>query len=248
VLPLSTSSPSGVFVEGASVSVPANRYDVLIDRLRGLSMHRRCTFLANRCERAFLERYIQADDTVLRWPPSKEPVQGGFAFYDLAYMVAFVKRLHQLGLLSEPLREGFVAFVWEQATEDANFDLVADVELRGILTASEIQDLLEFIRDDFLENVDRWIESREEDWDNTEDPDDPEEHFGDLFISLEFADVLVTDEISQRTIKRARQTIDWKIEEMRERWHPQEEPDYDDIGGATVTSGGGDDIFSDVAE
>jgi hypothetical protein len=233
----------GVFVEGASVSVPANRYDTIIANLQELSLHRRCTFLTNRCERGFIEKYIAVDDTVLQWPPSSEPVEGGFAFYDLA----FVKRLNQLGLLNGHLREGFVGFVWERATEDANFDLVADVELRSILTSSEVQGLSEFIRDEFLENVDRWIESREEDWDNTKEPDDPEEHFGGLLASLEFADFLASDEVSQKTIKRARRTIDSKIEEMRERWYPEGEPDYDDIGGASVTSGG-DDIFSDVAE
>jgi hypothetical protein len=121
-----------------------------------------------------------------------------------------------------------------------------DEEIRSMLTDGEIAALEEFAKTDLLAKFDDFIYEYAEDW---EKDTDPENAFDTLSRSLEIVEELGGLNGDQRlAVESARSNIEDEIEQLREAWNPEPEPDYEDLRGGSVGQAVDSSMFSDVAE
>lgn len=209
-------------VRGVKVSVPADRYESVMARIQGLLRDKRESrdevnrFLAFRCGRGFLLRYLECNPTFLA---SLNMMSYFYAVSD----IDVVNRLHQLELLPETERLRHVALVRELAasTPDAGF---LDKEVINFLTEDEIKDILDHVRSAFLPKLQACIDV----WrDNHSARDEPEETFRHLKEALKKYEMAISnDPLANSLINDALARIDEVVEELRA--EGPEEPDWGD--------------------
>jgi hypothetical protein len=114
----------------------------------------------------------------------------------------------------------------------------------ALLTDDELKEMRGFVEDEFGPAVSSYIDDYADGWETT---DDPETYFDEFIDEIRAAERLGAMNFFQ--VEDAMDHISGKIERMREKYTPEEEPDYDSerYGGAAVSESS-DDIFSDVAE
>src|SRR5579872_1150538 len=231
-----------VSILGAKVSVPRHRYDSVVERLGTLNTEKVASFLMTRCDRSFNERFLQAypDFFAKLWPPN------AYAIY--LPLGKLVVHLAALDLLPEDVRTAFVKN-FEATIEAGDLEPMADEMITQVLTDDERSDIRGFIRSEYFNRFDEYIDLFEANWDSGTNP---EEHYSSLYRSLEvveemgFADPKVTKEIDS-----ARAMIDDKIAELEDQFNPGDDSDQyygDDIGGGSIEPAVDDSIFSDIAE
>jgi len=232
-------------MRGIKVVVPADRYEALMPRVESFLRDRRENqdavnrFLASRCGRVFLARFLQRNPDFLA---SLDLMSYFYAVSD----VSLVNRLQELELLPEDERLRHVGRVRELAvrTPDAGF---LDKEVVSFLTEDEVKDILEHVRSSFVPNLDACIESWRDAHDRREDP---EEGFRHLKTALqEYETALSEDTLSTSFIDSALTRIDEVVQELQA--EVPETPDWGDHyprQGPSEESGGSRSIFDDVDE
>jgi hypothetical protein len=232
-----------VGIEGVKVIIPSDRYDAFMTRIESLdtrqwqqkgALHR---FLAHRCNREFLERYVA------RYPEFMSGLHAGSYLYVVSD-VSVIARLRELGLLPEQKRRDVVSEIRKLAVDTPDSGFLLE-RIRGILTDNELADILESVRTELLPNLDTTIDE----WrSNHNRKDDPENYFYELTSTLdsfreelaEYPDAIAAIDAALAEIKRV-------IEELQSEM-PQE-PDSDDFyGRGSSGSGNGDSrsVFDDV--
>jgi hypothetical protein len=232
-------------MRGIKVVVPADRYEALMPRIENFLRDRRENqdavnrFLASRCGRVFLARFIERNPNFLA---SLDLMSYFYAVSD----VSAVNRLQELELLPEHERLRHVARVRELAvrTPDAGF---LDKDIISFLTEDEVKEILEHVRSTFLPNLDGCIESWRDAHDSSEDP---EEGFRHLKTALkEYEAALSEDTFSTLLIDSAMTRIDEVVQELQAA--VPETPDWGDFHprqGQSEDSAGSRSIFDDVDE
>lgn len=234
-----------VGVQGVKVIVPSDRYDLLITRLAGIDssvwlmawqMHR---FLAFRCERVFLARYIA------KYPEFVQALSVGSYLY-AASEVAVLVRLHKFGLLPESKRAAVAITIRDLAVETPDAGFLRE-GVRELLTPEEFASILEDIRTKLLPDLTKAISDWRSNYSGGSD-EDPESHFDELVSALKgFGEELAEHPVAEAQIEAALADIKEVIEELRSD-QPQE-PDSDDFRGQSSDDSGDDDsrsIFDDV--
>ena len=232
-------------MRGIKVVVPADRYEALMPRIESFLGDRRENqdatnrFLASRCGRVFLVRFLQRNPDFIA---SLDLMSYFYAVSD----VSVVNRLQELELLPEDERLRHVARVRELAvrTPDAGF---LDKEVVSFLTEDEVKDILEHVRSTFVPNLDSCIENWRDAHDRREDP---EEGFRHLKTALqEYETALSEDTLSTSFINSALTRIDEVVQELQA--EVPETPDWGDhypLQSPSEDSGGSRSIFDDVDE
>jgi energy-coupling factor transporter ATP-binding protein EcfA2 len=232
-----------VGIEGVKVIVPSDRYDSLMTRIESFYKSRRENgdsvnrFLAYRCEREFLERFIARNQSFI----------ADLHVFSYLYAVSDVDvivRFHEFGLLPEEKRLSVVAAIRSLAVETPDAGFMQD-RIRRVLTEEEVEEILEHVRTGLLphldDHIDHWCANHNGD-------DDPEDHFDELKRALEtYRDAFTERETATDEIDAALERLKNVIEDIRAEM-PQE-PDSDDYDGSDAPGGGQDElrsIFDDV--
>lgn len=232
-----------VGIEGVKVIIPSDRYDAFIARIESFDtrewqrkgvLHR---FLAYRCDRDFLAKYIA------RYPQFVLGLHAGSYLYAVSD-VSVISRLHQFRLLPEQKRRDVVGEIRELAVDTPDSGFLLE-RIRGILTDEELAEILESVRTGLLPNLDKTIS----DWRwNHNGKDDPESYFDELVSALEdFHEELGEHPDAIAAIDAALAEIKQVIEELQSEM-PQEPDSYDfyDRGSPGVGNDDPRSIFEDV--
>lgn len=232
-----------VGIEGAKVIVPEDRFDFLLDRIQASNKDRRefreslNRFLASRCNREFLAKFISANPEFL----SSLHI---YSYLDAVSAVGVVVRFHEFNLLPESERTRHVASIKNLAvdTPDAGF-LREDV--RTLFKGDELNDILDDVRNNLLPDITYRIKQWVDDHNGV---DDPEEHFSLLKSALtEFRDAFSEDVDSIVKLDAGLVKIDSATAEL---WsNLPEEPDRDEFYGGSEEDNNSNvmrSIFDDV--
>lgn len=194
-------------------------------------------FLAYRCDRDFLTRYITQHT---QFVPSLRVWSYLYAVSDVDVII----RLHEFGLLSEQKRLEVVATIRELAVDTPDSGFLQE-RVRNIITEEELADILEHVRTNLLinlsEQIDNWFCNYS--YDN-----DPEGYFSELTSALkDYRNEFESDLDACERTEEALDEIEQNIEELRSE-HPLE-PDSEDYHGRNSSGGSQDDsrsVFDDV--
>lgn len=225
-------SCGNVGIEGVKVIIPPDRYNVLMDRIESFGnikrqnkngLHR---FLAYRCDRDFLTRYIT------RYPQFISSLRVGSYFYAVSDIDVIV-RLHEFGLLPESTRQSVISAIRELAVETPDAGFLQE-KIRELFTRDELNDVLEHVRKELLPNLSDVISNWRWNY-NTDTDEDPEDYFYELTNALrDYQSEFTNDQDAVAYIEAALVQIDEEIEELR-----QEQPSEDhsnDFYGKSSTS------------
>ncbi len=232
-----------VGLEGVKVIVPEDRYNLLLGRINAFMVDRRENrdavnrFLAARCDREFLARFIAASTGFV------SALQVSAYLYYVSDVGVLV-RLHEFALLPESERARHVAKIRQLAIETPEAGFLRD-DIRAFFVGTELNDILDDVRLNLLptlsHRIDQWADEH-----NGED--DPEEHFSSLRSTLiEFRDALYEDLDAHACLEAGLAEIDRATEELRSSL--SDESDRDDFSGANVKGGNSDasrSVFDDV--
>ena len=234
-----------VGIQGVKVIVPSDRYELLIIRLETIDttnwamereLHR---FLAFRCERAFLARYIA------KHPEFIPGLRVGSYLYAVSDVDVLV-RLHKYGLLPETKKVAVAAAIRELAVETPDAGFLRE-GVRELLTADECSAILEDIRTQLLPDLESTIQNWRDNYDDSVN-EDPENHFDELVSALtKFRDELAEHSDAAAQVESALAEIRGVIDVLRSD-QPQE-PDYGDFRGQTSQEASDDgvrSVFDDV--
>jgi hypothetical protein len=228
---------------GTKVHIPNDRYDAFCARLESFLASRRdnrseaLRFLAHRCDRAFLKRFIARNAVFV------EGLNVGSYFYAVSD-VDVIDRLYEYGLLPEGERQRHLAEVRELAANvpDAGFLKKSVVQF---LTPDEIDEILAHVRATLIGDLDTCIDQWRDNHDGKEDPDG---YFDHLKTALaDYRGALDYDEAAVDLIDTALAKIDRVIDELQSE-HP-EPPDYEGYHGRSLPREayeGSRSVFDDV--
>jgi hypothetical protein len=208
-----------VKIEGAKVRVPPDRFDFLAGRAETFYRSRRENesvverFLASRCDKEFLLRYIERNPTLV-------PGLYVMSYFYAASGVEVINRLHEFGLLPESERLRHLASVRDLAvnTPDAGFLNQRHV---SFISEEERLEILQHVHQSLLPQLDNCVES----WrDNFRGDEDPNSYFSSLEEALkEFGQQLADDALAGIQIADALAKIGEAVEEL----NAAPEPDND---------------------
>ncbi|WP_459724437.1 hypothetical protein [Sideroxyarcus sp. TK5] len=220
-----------VGIEGVKVIVPPDRYDALLTRIDSFYSKRRENedsvnrFLSYRCDKEFLSLYIsRKSDFVAN-------LRVGSYLYAISDVDVIV-RLHQFQLLPESKRLSVISRIRDLAvnTPDSGF---LRMDIRQLFTQSELNELLDYVKQTLLPNIDERINSWREDYNGD---DDPEDYFSELKSTLIKYQKAFDEDISAVCdIDHALHEIDEIVEELRSEMPA--EPDSDDFFGTSIQGG-----------
>jgi energy-coupling factor transporter ATP-binding protein EcfA2 len=232
-----------VGIEGVKVIVPPDRYEALLTRIEPYFGKRRENedrvnrFLSYRCDKEFLALYIARNTNFVA------NLRVGSYLYAISDVDVIV-RLNQLELLPESKRLGVVSVIRDLAVDTPDSGFLRE-EIRQIFTQTELDELLDYVKETLLPNLEKHIDDWRSNYDGDYDPDD---HFSDLKSTLkDYREVFDDDIHAVCDIDRALDKIDEVVEELRSEMPA--EPDSDDFfGGRTQGSEPGDSrsVFDDV--
>jgi len=211
-------------IQGAKVSVPADRYEKLIRRMKTLSLsdwktrdrvHR---FLSYRCDKQMLADYIRLN------PKFIDSLRVG-SYLSAVSDVRVIVRLHELGLLPAAKRRTVVTDISELAvsTPDAGF---LREDIRQLFTAKEFRETCAAVREELLPYLDDTISNERDNFDRKGDPQD---HFDELKSTLRrYVEFFEKDNAAVRLLTKALDKIEDTITDLRYEVPDSEEPDDSD--------------------
>jgi len=228
---------------GAGIIVPEALFPNVIEKIRGFdtsnwySKSLLYRFLSFRCDKNFLVSFLQLfPDFISKLVPRSNL----YLCSDAELLV----NLKSFGLLPESERCRAVSEIAELAIEipDAGF---LDSGVRGLLTETELLDLIFKVKEELLPNLDEVIDRRERDW---SDDDDPESHFEDLSLALEtFKVEFADDKVPLVQIESAVDKVQLVINELNtERKLDEEGSVWRSNSDAIVQNSHSRSVFDDV--
>ncbi len=221
-----------VALENVKVIIPRSRFERMITRLhdyrnasiptehRWLRRRRYFDFLASRCAREFLARYVAATGDF--W---KDVLSFG-SYLSVSAQFATIVTLHEYGLLPLDRRNAVVEKVAELAVETPDADFLRVNRIRAFFSEAEVASIMSDVVDELLPNMDDMIQSWRENFDRS---GEPETHFGSLIEALDaFRDYLVDYTDAQDGLTAAIEEVETLISEFEP--EPQDdERDDDDL-------------------
>lgn len=204
-----------------------------------MTRHSVLAFLARRCSREFLVRYL-AEQPTLAGVVSKPGL-----YLNASSDLQLALRLHSLGLLSEEERRALVATVTSYAVDGHDAHALEDQELRAVFTEEEFAVLRERILDELVPRLSEvWSDVRRDGL-RSDDPDEHVQPYVDLLDALEreFAEPQVRSAVSFR-----RDAItDW-LAERRSATGSADRATFSPSLGASSPAARARSIFDDVDE
>jgi hypothetical protein len=181
-------------------------------------------FLADRCDRGFLDFYIRQNPQILERVSSP-----GLRLHAVSE-VELALRLFKFGLLPEQHRKKFVQTVSEYAVEGEDGYVFESKQIRKIFSRQEIKDLKLRIRRELVPNLARARRAWEGDFPDDEDPESYIQPYSDILSALE-REFPSDSEVRRAVIRETLSVQQWikdVLRDMAERGDPGDyEPDYD---------------------
>jgi energy-coupling factor transporter ATP-binding protein EcfA2 len=189
---LSTITCGNVGLEGAVV-VPQGLYDSVSRKLSSLLIpgpgqpkldiwgNRRTvhSFLAERCDRAFLDLYLSQNPELL------ERVSAPGLYLYAVPEVDLAIRLFEFGLFTDQHRERFVKTIVQYAVDGEDGYVLRNDNLRKMLTSEEDVELISRLRSELVPNLSKVRQNWESNHSSDEDPEIYMEPFVELLVGLE---------------------------------------------------------------
>lgn len=227
---------------GVSVIVPANQYDIVIERIKQFditkwynksSLYR---FLSFRCNKTFLIKFIDEFPNFI----SKLSV------YSYIYAVSDVDvlvRLHEFALLPEEERIRAISSIKELAISTPDTGFLSD-NIRDLMSSDELSEILRSVKCSLLPNLDDTISSWCDNYDREEEPD---AYFDELKSALDdYKSEFEEDTIALKQINDAIIRIDELIEELKDEYKPDNEDSWWNKSASSTKSSIDRSIFDDV--
>lgn len=208
-----------VGVQGAII-VSSAHYDVVVDRLdepidvegsssTWFSRNGRGAFLSSRCDREFLQRWLDRD-----------PNRLGYYRHPGLMLTAdpdneVVARLNELTLYPESMRVKFAEEMVEYCLEGIDPSVVTTNVLRSILSRDEETALLEMIRSEVLSNLSDFVYSIGSNWTDgspRDNPADAIEPFVEMAIRVR-SDLSDDDFVARSTTRLEELLSEWAAEQ-----------------------------------
>ncbi len=204
-------SCGNVGIQGVSVIVPTNQYNIVIKKIKLLDITKwfnkssLCRFLSYRCDKSFLSQFLE------EFPDFINKLSVGAYIYANSD-VDVVVRLHEYGLLPDEERVRAVNSIKEIAIDTPDSGFLSE-SVRNLMTDNELSNILQLIQDSLLPNLDNQIET----WrDNYDGEDDPEAYFENLKSALvDYKQEFKGNEVSCIQINDAIESIDRVVEELK---------------------------------
>jgi hypothetical protein len=181
-------------------------------------------FLASRCDRAFLELYLQ------HHPQIFGRVSNPRLFLYVASEVGLALRLFELGLFPEEHRKKFVQTVTQYAVDGDDGYVFESREIRKMFTREEMKNLKLRVRTELVPGLKNARRNWEDNLSSDEDPESYIQPFSDLLSALERE--FPSDDDVAAAVERERvlvqRWIENTLQDLAERGdRPYDEPDYD---------------------
>lgn len=233
-----------VGVVGVSVIVPSGQYDVVMTRLESLDVTKWFNksalyrFLSYRCDKEFLQRYIEKN------PHFISGLSVGAYIYANSDIDVLV-RLHECNLLPERERLRAIASIRELAVDIPDSGFLRE-NIRSLMTDNELSNILLFVQEALLPNLDDQIENWRQNYDGNDEPD---VYFEELKSALDdYKQEFEENKTSYQQINNAIEGVDKVIEDLRSEY--SQNSSDDDIFGKKKEqdsfSGNTRSIFDDV--
>ncbi|HEX5120065.1 MAG TPA: hypothetical protein VFW65_33165 [Pseudonocardiaceae bacterium] len=168
-------------VRGTLVAVPSNLYHMVANRT--MAIHRRIQhldwyqervwhdFLATRCSKLFLERYLDVDSQLV-----DRCIPRGSYLDATGVGISLLARLHEFGLLPEEDRQESLHEIGDLAVETPDADWLDIDELHTLFSGAEYASLLDRVRLELAPRLDDTLWH----WEFNEQGDSAEEYYGPL--------------------------------------------------------------------
>jgi hypothetical protein len=195
------------------VIIPKSRYEAFAQRLR-LHGHKwsKYTFLAYRCDRAFLATYVETDDAVVQDACHSETYTYRTISLDMNPAAQVLVRLNECGLLPSAYRQEFLEEVRRRAVEAPDSSFITSPAIRSALSDDEIAGILAAVMDECIpalgDIVDAWTTDYSGGW-------IPEVHFQPLLSTLDiYKEALAGNATAQNAIGKAVEAIEEAISDL----------------------------------
>lgn len=207
-----------VALVGVKLVVPASRFDIITCRLHEYRASREGpgedrwsrrrqsnNFLANRCSKEFLERYI------IRTSDFWKSISRFGSYLSAVSEFDVLVTLRQYGLLSEQQFRIVLERVKDLAAHTPDADFLRTRRIRQFFTDAEIDEIMAHVRQVLVPDLDKRVQSWGEDYSSSEDA-------GSYFSSLRealhaFRNYFVSDNEARCALSRAIGEIDQLISE-----------------------------------
>ncbi len=210
-------------IQGARVLVPKRLFSIVIEKIRTYDLskwynqaklHR---FLAYRCDRAFLEEFLQNFNQFV-------PNLHVRSYIYASSEIDVAMRLKELDILDEEIRLRMVGEIKELAVETPDSGFLRD-DVAKLLLPEETSDILNYVRQnligEFVRVINEWRS-------NYSEHDEPSSHFEELTSCLnDYKEAFKEDEIAQSKIAEALAFINETVEELA--FERNNELDFDSL-------------------
>jgi hypothetical protein len=231
---------AGVDIQGANIVIPRNLYTDLTDKLEALGISSMLfNFLALRCEKLFLEIYIQKNPEIL----SKYTRIRSFLSYS-AELNFFIK-LHTFSMLDEETRKKIAEILIDLTVSTPDGAIFKDEDMKSLLHQDEYQRMILLLETDVIENIDAIINS----WASyCGRDDDPESFFSDLESMIDDLTELYWDDAEKLALlEKGQDQIKSQISDLLEIKEDYLEEEPQDSAFANTPSVDSDrSIFDDI--
>lgn len=232
-----------VGLQGVSVIVPVSEYHIVINKIETFDISKwfnkssLCRFLSYRCDKEFLSQFLK------KFPDFISELSVGAYIYANSDVDVLV-RLHEVGLLPEDDRAKNVALIKDLAVDIPDSGFLSD-SIKNLMSEDELTDILQFVQNTLLPDLDNQIETWLTDYNGENEPD---AYFEDLKSALDdYKKEFKEDETSRRQIEKAVTRIDQIIDNLKSEYSPEDEDDFwKRSGDRSSTNSDSRSIFDDV--
>lgn len=237
-------SCGGFGIGGVKVIVPGDRYETVINRFAQLDLmndavrSRLLWFLSRRCDRVFLERYLQHN-------PSFINQLRVTSYLSVVADIGLIVCLHFHGLLPEEKRRSVVASLADLAVHTPDAGFLHD-DYRRLFTDNEFEDTLKRVRTELIPGLDIMIDNWRDNY-GYNDESDPGGYFDPLVDALRnYLEEFSGNQDCVCCIDNALERIDRVVEELQSDCQEQESDDFYNGDGRPSAVSDVRSIFDDV--
>jgi hypothetical protein len=204
----------GVALEGATIALEPQYYDVLLERLLSVSLSEQIEFIVRRSNAAFATIFLDAKPNIFEQAFGLQaPTHGP---YEL--LLRLSAACAHLGVLTDEMRERWSvsarSFLCDQSRE--YLDLLLTPHLNDLLLPADAEAVDDFAREEVLGRLNRILELRVEAYDGDLSPAAYLDDIRDTIARIEVA--LSLDQYEQRVIDAALKDVDYWEGQLKERY------------------------------
>lgn len=230
-------------IQGEKIVLTVDHYSALNLRLKELPVSNQhlMYFLSTKCDSEFLKLFVSEH------PELMSPRIGAY-LYVYINEIRIAGKLNRYHLLPESNRKQLTALISKITINTPDGTILPSEAVRDLFTDDELEHLKSEIRDRIIPNLEKEIESHEDNYDREDDPEQYFDALRDTFTNMK--DLFSDDSDAHDAFHDALAGIENAVKRLNESYEPKPEPDYDDYLEGYGSRGGdeGRSVFDDVDE